>query len=97
MNGSLHNWCFVCGDKSEVGIRVKGKQRVIGACRKHIQYFKQYKAIGDSPVVSPDIRDSSGATVNIPERKKSLLEVMMEDEASYAADVGVVDSEEKAS
>ena len=30
--------CFVCGQPSTKGIRVKGHARLIGACEKHVEY-----------------------------------------------------------
>jgi hypothetical protein len=31
-------FCFVCGDPAAKGVRVKGRQRIVGACLRHADY-----------------------------------------------------------
>jgi hypothetical protein len=85
MKGSLHLWCFVCGEKSRFGIRVKGKLNVIGACEKHITYVKELEAVGGTKNVQSEIKGSNGKLPGSIQRPKSdLATAIREAEAHHA-------------
>ena len=89
MKGSLHLWCFVCGEKSKFGIRVKGKLNIIGACERHITYVKELEAVGGEKGIHPEVRGSNGKPPGALQRpKKDLLSTIQEVEASYAEKEG---------
>jgi hypothetical protein len=85
MKGSLHLWCFVCGEKSRFGIRVKGKLNVVGACEKHISYIHKLEAVGGTKDVRTEIRGSNGKIPGVPQLPtKNLATAIQEVEAYYA-------------
>lgn len=46
-------FCFVCGNRSEYGIRVNDKRRVLGCCSVHVDLVKNLRPVdGASPNIS---------------------------------------------
>jgi len=50
--GSLQNFCFVCGDKSDAAVESRrgiGPACYVGVCETHIDVLKNYTKPGESP------------------------------------------------
>ena len=79
MKGALHRWCFVCGADSRYGIRVKGKLQIIGACKEHLAFLKQYRPPAQSEEIPTEVASSKVSTPELHEpttQKKTLGELL---------------------
>jgi hypothetical protein len=88
LKGVLHLWCFVCAHPSELAIRVGGKHHLVGVCKEHLKYLKDFKAVG-GPEIRAEVKTPNGPLlVSSSAPKKSLGQVIDEVEASYAEKEG---------
>ena len=86
----LTRWCFVCGESATRGIRVTGKQRIVGMCTEHVDWVKSLQAVGRSGQLPPRVV-VGGTEPELVEdkkvvRKPSLGEVVVETEREWAED-----------
>lgn len=40
LGGKFETWCFVCAEEADVGLRVGGLCRVVGVCKRHLEWFR---------------------------------------------------------
>lgn len=87
--GGLHQFCFVCGDKSRFVARVRGRTTGVGICAEHVRLLDTLKADGkelvpNAPkavVLAPDGTPVSSEAAP----KKSLFAAIQEVEDYYAS------------
>lgn len=87
LSTSMHLWCFVCAQKADFGIRVKGRLRTVGACKEHIRYVESYRAVG-APEARVEVNTSKGKAPEVVKPKKTLGETINEVETYYAKKEG---------
>lgn len=80
LKDALARICFVCGSPSKYGIKVSGFQRIIGACKDHISYVRDYKSESGSDKMLSVAGDN--AFDPYAKKKKTLFEAMAEFEAT---------------
>lgn len=79
LKGGLHLWCFVCLQKADFVIRVTGRVVAVGACRVHVRYVENLRAVG-GPDSRVEVQGAPGAIAP----KRSLAEAINEVESHYA-------------
>ena len=91
MGTALDSWCFVCGVKSDYGVRVKGHVRVIGICKAHLPMLRELRPVDKLLAPPPiEVRTEEGKLVSLkpPPEKKSVAKAIFEVESYYAAKEG---------
>lgn len=84
LKGALHLWCFVCTKKADFGIQVTGRATVVGACKEHIRYVENLRAVGrPEPLVEVQAERGSAPKAVISS-KRSLTDAINEVETYYA-------------
>ena len=80
-------WCFVCGEDAHAVVSVKGKNRLIGVCSKHMPMLRDLKPVGrdqKSPIV---VKTEDGRVLTVDEfvgpKKQSLFQKIEEIEADF--------------
>jgi len=75
------DWCFVCAQKSDYGVVVRGHKRLIGVCREHVSYFETMRPLSRAGVSRPDFKDGSTLVTLVQilgKRKKTLAEAIVD-------------------
>jgi hypothetical protein len=42
--GAMEKFCFVCASPAKIGVRAKGKLRIVGVCEAHLPMLKTHRA-----------------------------------------------------
>ena len=79
---TLYNFCFVCGNKSDFGIRIPLKKSTIGVCRGHLTLLKNSQAVGmEGVTINIEVKGDGSGGSKVKE-KKTLGEIIKEVEGS---------------
>jgi hypothetical protein len=85
-------WCFVCGAKATLGIKVREEPRVIGMCKQHVGMLEEIEPVGlkaNGEAVA-DIIDRMMGRVSqkqyFGKPQRTLSQVIAETEAELAED-----------
>ena len=84
---NFHKWCFVCGGPSDMGVRVRGSERVFGVCHNHAPMLRDLAPAGEENKTHDpiDLLTKNGTTT--PEKKyrrqKTLREAIAEADEYY--------------
>ena len=79
-------WCFACGSRPDLGIKVSTSERIFGICREHLWLLDRIQANNPNAAVLNVVSPSKGMIVPLKGRytEKSLMDVMMETEEEWA-------------
>ena len=83
-------WCFVCGEKASLGVRVREEPRVIGMCKAHVRMLEEVEPVGlkvNGENVTDIIDRMMGRMSQekfFGKPQKTLIQTIMETEAEFA-------------
>lgn len=84
---NFERWCFVCGDDSRFGVRVHGRERIVGVCERHVQWLAELRPTAGQDVAAHELRGPT-SLLRTPSTKKTLAQAIFEVEDYYAKKSG---------
>lgn len=85
-------WCFVCGARAEVGVRVRQEPRVLGMCRAHVPMLEEVEPVGlklngeGLPDIVDRLRGGQTLAQYLGPKEKTLSQLITETEADLAGE-----------
>lgn len=77
LKSRLSDWCFVCAQPSEFALRVGAHPRLVGACKTHVGFVAQFRAVGGA-TAQIELRNSNGLVSSSAPPKKTLMQAISE-------------------
>lgn len=80
---NFERWCFACGADSRFGVRVHGRERIVGVCEDHVKWLSELRPMQGQDVAPHELRGPTDLLRTGPKRK-TLAQAIFEVEDYYA-------------
>lgn len=85
---NFERWCFACGRDSKFGVRVQGRERLVGVCEEHVKWLDELRPVDSFELPGREVRGGPVPTGRLLGRK-TVAQAILEVEEFYAKKDGV--------